>query len=192
MQETSPAKSALRRVLRANRPDLEAQLDQSAALRGRLRDWLARRPEKTLAAFVAIPGEPQLLPLLAELPDRRWVLPRIEGETMTFHLVDPALPRLHAGPFGIAEPAPDAPLCPVGEIDLFLCPGMAFTRCGKRLGRGKGYYDRALAQANSESLRVGTCFREQLLPEMPTDPHDLPVHFLATAGEMIDCSQRTE
>ncbi|MCW1924316.1 5-formyltetrahydrofolate cyclo-ligase [Luteolibacter arcticus] len=190
MQVTTPAKSALRRVLRANRPDLKSQFEQAAALRNHLRDWLAGQPAKTIAAFVAIPGEPLLLPLLAEFPDRRWLLPRIEGETMSFHLVDASLPRLHPGPFGIAEPMPDAPLVTTEDIDLFLCPGMAFTRCGKRLGRGKGYYDRALATSHSESLRVGVCFREQVLPELPMDPHDLPMHFLATADALASCQQR--
>jgi 5-formyltetrahydrofolate cyclo-ligase len=57
---------------------------------------------------------------------------------------------------------------------------MAFTKCGKRLGRGKGFYDRALAASDSESERVGVCFREQVLPELPVEVHDLPMHFLAT------------
>ncbi|MCW1885742.1 5-formyltetrahydrofolate cyclo-ligase [Luteolibacter flavescens] len=190
MQETTPAKSALRRVLRANRPELDAQLGQSAAIRGHLAHWLALHPAKTIAAFVAIPGEVFLLPLIAELQDRRWVLPRIEGETMKFHLVDAAMPRLHPGPFGLAEPMHDSPVVPIDEIELFLCPGMAFTRSGKRIGRGKGYYDRALAGSRSESLRAGVCFREQVLPELPTDPHDLPMHFLATPDGVHDCSER--
>ncbi|MEK7948921.1 5-formyltetrahydrofolate cyclo-ligase [Luteolibacter sp. Y139] len=187
---TTPAKPALRRVLRANRPDLGSQMEQSTAIRSHLARWLADQPAKTIAAFVAIPGEPLLLPLLAELPDRRWVLPRITGETMTFHQVETSLPRLHPGPFGIPEPMPDSPVVPIEEIELFLCPGMAFTQSGKRLGRGKGYYDRALAVSHSESLRVGVCFREQVLPELPTDSHDLPMHFLTTPGGMIDCSER--
>jgi len=190
MQVTTPAKSALRRVLRANRPDLESQMEQSAAIRRHLTHWLTDQQAKTIAAFVAIPGEPLLLPLIAELQDRRWVLPRIDGETMQFHLVDAVLPRLHPGPFGLAEPMPDSPVVPIEEIELFLCPGMAFTHSGKRLGRGKGYYDRALAASHSESLRAGVCFREQVLPELPMDPHDLPMHFLATPDELISCQQR--
>lgn len=190
MQATTPAKSALRRVLRANRPDLESQMQQSTTIREHLARWLIDQPAKTIAAFVAIPGEPLLLPLISEFHDRRWVLPRIDGETMKFHLVDAVLPRLHPGPFGLAEPMPDSPVVPIEEIELFLCPGMAFTQTGKRLGRGKGYYDRALSLSHSESLRVGVCFREQVLPELPMDPHDLPMHFLATTDELVSCQQR--
>jgi 5-formyltetrahydrofolate cyclo-ligase len=190
LQVTSPrddSKPALRRILRASRPDPETQLAQSEAIRRHLREWLARRPSKTIAAFAAIPGEPMLLPLLADLPDHRWALPRVQGDALVFHHVTPPLARLQAGTFGVAEPSPDAPACPLEEIGIFLCPGMAFTHGGKRLGRGKGYYDRMLAGSPPESLRVGVCFREQVHPELPVEPHDLPVHFLATPDGVEEC-----
>lgn len=163
---------------------MASQLDQSAAIRRQLRDWLAGHPARTIAAFASLPGEPMLLPLLAELPDRRWALPRVDGETMRFHLATPA--GLVAGAFGILEPPADAPLCPPGEIELFLCPGMAFTAAGGRLGRGKGYYDRSLAAAPA-ALRCGVCFREQLVPDLPVEPHDQPMHFLVTPDALRPC-----
>lgn len=126
-----------------------------------------------------------LLDLLDDFPDRRWVLPRVDGETMRFHLTDPA--RISAGSFGIQEPPADSPDCPTAEIDLFLCPGMAFSTGGVRLGRGKGYYDRAMEHANPESTRVGVCFVEQIRPTIPTEPHDLPMDFLATPAGISPC-----
>ncbi len=165
---------------------MDSQLAQSADIRRHLREWLAARPARTIAAFASLPGEPMLLELLADFPDRRWVLPRVDGDTMQFHLADPA--RLAAGSFGILEPPVDSPVCPTGEIDLFLCPGMAFTTSGIRLGRGKGYYDRALEAANAGSTKVGVCFRGQILPALPSDPHDIPVRFLATPDGILDCA----
>lgn len=176
-----PSKPALRRVLRANRPDVESQLSQSSEIRAHLREWLERHPARVIASFSSIIGEAMLLPLIADFPDRRWVLPRIEGEALIFHFVTADdLPGIVSGSFGIGEPAAESPICPTEQINLFLCPGMAFTKCGKRLGRGKGFYDRALSAADSESERVGVCFREQVLPELPVEVHDLPMHFLAT------------
>ena len=184
---TSPRdpKADLRRALRRSRPDEESQLAQSGAIRRHLGKWLAGHPARTIACFAALPGEPMLLPLLAEFPDRRWVLPRVDGETMGFHFADPT--TLTAGNFGIQEPPKDSPVCPVGEIDLFLCPGMAFTPGGIRLGRGKGYYDRALEWAHPGAIKVGVCFREQVLPDLPSAPHDLPMHFLATQDGIHPC-----
>ena len=191
MQVTSPredSKPALRRLLRASRPDFDSQLAQSSAIRGHLREWLANHPARVIAAFSSIPGEPLLLPLLADLPDRQWVLPRMEGESLVFHFTDAAsVAAFPANRFGILEPPADSPVCPTEQIALFLCPGMAFTRGGKRLGRGKGFYDRALSAADSESLRVGVSFREQVLAELPVELHDLPMHFLATADGIAKC-----
>jgi 5-formyltetrahydrofolate cyclo-ligase len=180
LQVTSPRenKDELRRALRRSRPDRASQLAQSAAIRRHLGEWLARHPARTIAGFAALPGEPMLLPLLEEFPGRRWVLPRVDGETMRFHFADSA--DLVAGSYGIQEPPADSPVCPPGEIDLFLCPGMAFTPGGIRLGRGKGYYDRALAGAAPEATKVGVCFSEQFMAELPSEPHDLPMDFLAT------------
>lgn len=175
--------------MRASRPDEEGQITQSAEIRAHLQGWLAHREEKVIASFFALPGEALLLPLMVELPQYRWVLPRITGDgQMEFHHVDPGLNEIVTGPYGISEPKPDSPVCPLDEIGIFLCPGVAFTRSGKRLGRGKGFYDRALAQADPEAVRVAVCFREQVHPELPTEPHDARMHFLATPEGVAECS----
>ena len=166
---------------------MESQLAQSTEIRQVLREWLEHHPAQVIATFFAIPGEPLLLPLMVDLPDRQWVLPRITGDSMAFHFTEPWLAGIQSGAFGISEPGEHLPLCPIGKIELFLCPGMAFTPGGKRLGRGKGYYDRTLIAAASGSRRVGVCFREQLHPELPTDPHDLPMHFIATPDGVVEC-----
>jgi 5-formyltetrahydrofolate cyclo-ligase len=174
--------------MRASLPDEDGQIGQSAEIREVLREWLLQREVKVIASFFALPGETLLLPLMVELPQFRWVLPRITGDgQMEFHHTDPGLNDIVTGPYGISEPTPDSPVCPLEEINLFLCPGIAFTPGGKRLGRGKGFYDRALAQADPESTRVGVCFSEQVHPELPTDPHDAAMHFLATPRGVSEC-----
>lgn len=59
---------------------------------------------------------------------------------------------------------------------MILVPGLAFTQDGKRLGRGKGYYDTFL---NKHQEQYGKCpttmalaFAEQLVDHVPTDDHD--------------------
>lgn len=66
------------------------------------------------------------------------------------------------------------PLHRLEEMDLILVPGMAFTQDGKRIGRGKGFYDRLLSQSMAKS--VGLCFREQLQESLPWEDHDQKVH----------------
>ena len=164
---------------------MDSQLAQSTAIRRALRDWLAGRQGLSIASFASLPGEPMLLPLLADLPGHRWFFPRVSGGSMEFHLADAA--TFSAGPFGILEPPAGAPTTHVREIDVFLCPGMGFTASGSRIGRGKGYYDRALASSRPDAIRIGVCFNEQVLAEIPTDPHDQPMHFLATPAGVVAC-----
>ena len=69
----------------------------------------------------------------------------------------------------IPEPSQSA------EHILILVPGRAFTESGKRIGRGKGFYDIYLAGLPQifDIKKSGVCFREQLLPELPTTPDDI-------------------
>jgi 5-formyltetrahydrofolate cyclo-ligase len=63
----------------------------------------------------------------------------------------------------------------LAEADLVVVPGLAFTRCGKRLGRGGGFYDRALADLPKTVKRLGICFEFQVVEDLPTEPHDAPL-----------------
>ena len=59
-------------------------------------------------------------------------------------------------------------------IDLFIIPGRAFSNSGKRLGRGKGYYDRFLAQKKyKKAKKMGIGYSFQMFPEIPTNSHDI-------------------
>lgn len=61
-----------------------------------------------------------------------------------------------------------------GAIDLIIVPGMAFTRDGKRLGRGRGYYDRFLSRIDTRNIyRIGTAFPCQLMDNLPVESHDV-------------------
>ncbi|MDQ6625516.1 MAG: 5-formyltetrahydrofolate cyclo-ligase [Verrucomicrobiota bacterium] len=62
----------------------------------------------------------------------------------------------------------ELPLTP----DLVLVPGLAFTKDGRRLGRGGGFYDRLLAGHLENAWKVGVCFELQLRDEIPQEQHD--------------------
>ncbi|EQC46862.1 5-formyltetrahydrofolate cyclo-ligase [Bacteriovorax sp. Seq25_V] len=62
--------------------------------------------------------------------------------------------------------------------EILLIPGLAFSRDGARLGRGKGYYDRYLE--NKNLIKIGICFHEQLVDEVPMEETDVKMDFVIT------------
>ena len=89
---------------------------------------------------------------------------------------------LSPGRFGILEPPQDAPCSSLLELDLVFIPGVAFDRYGGRLGRGGGFYDRALAGADGSAgpRRLGVGFAFQWVERVPVLDHDLAVHGVLT------------
>jgi 5-formyltetrahydrofolate cyclo-ligase len=115
------------------------------------------------------------------------VYPRVlpGAQRLEFHLVGDE-GELLRGAFGIAEPRPEAAPVSVGSIDAFVVPGLAFDPNGGRVGWGRGYYDRTLAAA-PDRLRIGYCYRSQILAEVPHEAGDLPMHILVTESGAVAC-----
>lgn len=78
-----------------------------------------------------------------------------------------------SGRFGIREPSKGR-IVPPEQIDIMIVPGMAFDGNGRRLGRGKGYYDSYLSSRYAGNIhKVGVCFPHQLVDSVPSEPHDI-------------------
>lgn len=186
MQEASPDESADKRVWRRWFRQLPTRVtadSDSAAIRRHLAGFLDGRPPLEIAAFAALPGEPDLLDAL--VPPHRWHLPRVDGPEVRFHAIANR-ETLAPGAFGIFEPTADSPLTEPGRIDLFLCPGLGFDRSGARLGRGKGYYDRLLARARPDALLIGVAFDDHVVDRLPIEPHDRHMNHLLTPGGVLE------
>ena len=151
-----------------------------------LHEWLRQHPElKTIAAFSALPGEPDLLDFITRHPQITWAYPRVIGTDLKFHAVANPATQLISGNFNILEPSSTLPEIPPAEIDAFICPGLAFDQNGGRLGRGKGFYDRILSNARPDALKIGVCFPEQLVADTFSEHHD--IHMDAVIFEEVEC-----
>ncbi|MCM8795709.1 MAG: 5-formyltetrahydrofolate cyclo-ligase [Candidatus Omnitrophica bacterium] len=83
--------------------------------------------------------------------------------------------RLKRGPYGIPEPAIKR-FIDSKSLNLVIVPAVAFTREGKRLGRGKGYYDNFLGKLKKYHIpTIGLAFDFQILPYLPTTKQDVSV-----------------
>lgn len=149
---------------------LHEQVTDPAPACAALETWLLARPTlRTVAIYSALPGEIDLSQILHHLPHISWVYPRIVGHHLTFHTGH----DLRPGAFDLLEPSEESPEIPLSEIDAFICPGLAFDSGGHRLGRGRGFYDRLLAQARPDALKIGICFPFQIVPETFAELHDV-------------------
>jgi len=91
-----------------------------------------------------------------------------------------------AGPYGIPEPPIPAGVEPrLSGWDIIVVPGLAFDRRGNRLGQGVGYYDRFLGGLPESVPRIGLAWAGQLVPEVPVDAWDVPIHALVTEEGVI-------
>jgi len=145
----------------------------SSRIVGTLADLVRAHPEwQHIALFAALPSEPDLSTLPALFPARTFCYPRVAKTEMTFHRVADAQTEMIPGPWGLREPSPTLPEIPPHKLDLILCPGMAFTRDCKRLGKGGGYYDRFLASLQPRPHCIGVTFAVFLFDEIPIENHD--------------------
>lgn len=172
-----------RRGLSRSFLDREAEALLSAV--GGLAKWAEAQ---TVMAYAALPGEPDLTPILREIlsSGRRLILPRCQGKALVPCLVRD-LKELSFGTFHILEPGPGCPTVPPEEIELLLLPGLAFDRWGFRLGQGGGFYDRFLTK--TRGYRLGICHEWELLDAVPRGRHDQRASAVMTEHGVFWCGE---
>ena len=138
--------------------------------------------------YAPVRGEIDLLPLaqIAWQAGKTVAFPRCDTEanTLSFYRVN-APSDLTEGAYHIPEPRSDAPLCIPDEHTLCIVPALTFDLAGARLGYGKGYYDRFLAQF--PGICVGAVYTELLVRRVPTEAHDRSVSYLFTEHGVHRC-----
>lgn len=145
--------------------------ERSVAIGRELERHIAVSGAMVVALYSPLGDEPQLWSLVERLAQSMSVvLPRVEGDVMNFYSYDKC--AMAKGAYGINEPQNGLPV-DVCEIDAIVVPGVAFAADGARMGRGKGYYDRYLSQNGCRALKIGVCYREQVVESIPTEPHDV-------------------
>jgi 5-formyltetrahydrofolate cyclo-ligase len=169
-----PQKPELRRRLKAQlKEHTPLAPEKSAKICQAIRHDAPWKSASTVAIFAPLPGEPDLLSL-CPAPGKRMLFPRISGPDLLWIEVTNPIEDLLAAPdakIRLLEPVP-GPSVALSEIDLLLIPGLAFSKSGGRLGRGGGYYDRALSAKHPSTRVMGVCFAFQLQDSIPLEPHD--------------------
>lgn len=176
------SKAALRdRLLAARNRVADGVRDAEARMLGEHLESLVSSGS-TVCAYVPVNTEPGSVEMLDVLlrQSARVLLPvaRTTAEDIPLPLRwgEYRPDTLTPGRWGLLEPAePWLPESALGEARLVLVPALAVDRMGVRLGRGRGFYDRSLRSRDPRAWLIAMVRDEELVDELPSDPHDVPM-----------------
>ena len=139
----------------------------------------ALRHAEVVAGHVPLAEEPGAGRLPAALPGRV-LLPVVPARGRELSWAE-AGGELRPGRFGLLEPGgPRLPGSALAAADVVVVPALAVAADGTRLGRGGGYYDRALRHARPDAVLVAVVFDDELVDRLPAGEHDRPVDAVVT------------
>ena len=196
------ARDVMRQAMRAQRAALSAPERLAAA--DAVAEVLAEIPEMLTAQYVAgywaVGGEVSLHRVASAVfrREQTWLLPVLDGkreEGLRFAEWRTGAP-VAPNRYGIPEPQCDAgEKVDPAELEVVLVPLLAFDRRGARLGSGAGYYDRSFAFLRDVPRRpampvmIGIAYAFQEVEAIAPAPWDVPLDFVATEHELIQCQR---
>ena len=187
-------KQALRTGVRARRrarPQAQRELVAEAVAQ-QLRRLVEELDARTVACFLSTELEPSTRPFLAWARDAgvRVILPVAREDGLLDWIVDTGEERMHPR-LRIPEPVGE-PLSPMelDEVDLVVLPAALAGRDGSRLGWGGGYYDRMLGSMTDPPPAYVLVHQDELLEQVPTQPHDMYVDGVVTEEQTIKSTRK--
>jgi 5-formyltetrahydrofolate cyclo-ligase len=144
----------------------------------------------TICAYVPVGAEPGSLEMLDALARHaeRVLLPvartTADDDAVALQWGEYRPGELVTARFGLLEPggSPYLPATAVAEAGVVIVPALAVDRRGARLGRGRGFYDRTLVLRDPHARLIAVVRDEELLDEVPHEPHDVPMTHALTPG----------
>ena len=176
-------KQALREQLRLAKLNMtpDERAEQSALICRRIVESSLWRSSQAILLYSPLISELNVNPLIVSgLIDTKIVsLPRFISKSDRYA---PYVIRQSGdvvdGAFGVREPSADCVELEPNQLDLVIVPGVGFDALGARLGRGGGHYDQLL-QGLTATI-CGVCFRQQVLPRVPEEAHDIKMDCIIT------------
>ena len=168
-------KNEIRKELKKIRNEITNKDNKSNIICDKLFDLL--NDLEVIGLYASMKNEVNLDNLINSLLQRGKCvcLPRVEGNIINFYKIN-SLADLEINN-KIREPKPISLINP-NSIEALVIPGLGFDIHNNRIGYGKGYYDRYLCGYNNK--KIGVCFKEQLLDNIPTNCNDIKMNIIIT------------
>ncbi|MDC0262347.1 5-formyltetrahydrofolate cyclo-ligase [Planctomycetaceae bacterium] len=183
-------KQLLRTEIRQRRVALSDKEARSLKIHGNTISLAELQSAQRVMVYVGYRSEVSTVPLISHLlsAQKTVLVPWCDNDELRLFRLE-SLDDLQPGAFGIPEPTDELRVIrdrqgTPAELDVVVLPGIAFDRQGGRLGQGKGYYDRLLADVSPKCTLIGLAFDVQLVEEVPTEPHDVRLNILVTESDL--------
>lgn len=185
-------KAELRELMLQRRMETPAEVvqAQSRQIADLFFEHFPLNPGQTVHVFLPIIKNnevntwPIIMQLRTEQPEIRVVVPVADVlQNNLSHHVLTGEAVLVENSWGIPEPR-HAPIIQAQEVDMVLLPLLAFDKSGHRVGYGKGYYDRFLAECRPEVLKIGLSLEPPVESISDTDYFDVQLDYVITPSKV--------
>ena len=169
-------KKEIRKELLYLRDNLEDRYNKSMIIKNKILDLDIYKKSNVVALYYSMKSEVDTKELIKEslVLGKKVLLPRIINKNKMIFIEVNENTKYEKNTFGVMEP--------IGvennNIDLMICPGVAFDNSNNRLGYGRGYYDKYLSK--HDIFKVGICYKEQLVEKLDVEEHDIKMDFVIT------------
>jgi 5-formyltetrahydrofolate cyclo-ligase len=186
MNDIAQAKAQLRSKILAERSARTNSETDEVNLTKQLLLLVERTKPTRVATYLSFGSEPSTKLFIKELLNLKIevLVPKVTGEELTWFRFD----GLNAVSSALGMQEPDESVLErsaLQQTDLLLIPALAVDRSGNRLGRGKGYFDRALLKSAIQQSHA-ICYESEFLETLPSEDHDQRVHTLVTEQAIHD------
>jgi len=183
-------KKKLRKQAKLQRQKVLNQTLKSAEIVSKLLLLPEYRRASVVLVYLSFSSEVETIQFVSEQlkTQKKILIPYcFEGELRVFWLKD--FSELSPGSYGILEPLVELQKdkdreCDLSSIDMVVVPGLGFDSNCRRIGFGKGYYDRFLSLLRKDCKFVGLSYDEQIFPEIPCEEHDQVMDMVITPSKV--------
>ena len=187
-------KEKLRKMLIKRRKNLSKTevLENSKKIEKKLFEINEFKQASTILFYVSYDNEVYTHDIIKKClkKDKNVVVPIVNKEKKSLTLSKLELwSNLESAAYNILEPKKECiKEIPADKIDMIIIPGVGFDEQGRRIGHGKGYYDKLLKDSK-HSNHIGLAFEMQIVEKIPSEKHDIPVETIVTEKRVINCKK---
>ena len=176
----STLKEQIRQLIKKRKSNLSLELKyhESELVFSMVESLSVFREANRIMLYYSLPDElPTDTIIKSWSNSKELLLPRIEGNNLRIFKYNSL--AIEIGNYNIMEPLRDCEEVNASDIDLIIVPGIAFDHLCKRLGRGKGFYDKLLG--TTSAIKIGVGFDCQIIESVPSEFHDCSMDLVITA-----------